>query len=247
MKTGTLYGVGVGPGDPELLTLKAVRIVQAAAVIAAPVTKPGGDSYALSVVSSFLRPEQRVISLLFPMVRNAGEKRTYRVQAANAVWQELQTGVDVVFLTEGDPLFHSTFIYVLEELPAAAPIEIVPGVSSINAAAAQAHLPLASAGQRLAVVSAVYEDEASIRRILQEFDTVVFLKFRNALARLVDILNDMGLADGAVLVERASHADGRVVRELRAWRGADIDYLSLLIVRTGRKHDKPPALSATQQ
>jgi len=234
---GTLYGVGVGPGDPELLTLKAVRIVQSAAVIAAPVTRPGGDSYALSTVGGLLRPDQRVIKLLFPMVRDEDAKRAYRVQAAEAVWQELRHGADVAFLTEGDPLFHSTFIYVLNELPAAAPVEVVPGVTSITAAAAQACLPLASSGQRLAAVAAVYEDEANIRRILQEFDTVAFLKFRAVLDRLLDILDDMGLTEHAVLVERASHADGRVVRDVRALRGEEVDYLSLLIVQGKRpKH-----------
>lgn len=229
---GTLYGVGVGPGDPELLTLKAVRIVQSAAVVAAPTTRPDGESYALNIIGGLLRPDQRVMKLLFPMVRDEDAKRTYRVQAAEAVWKELAAGADVAFLTEGDPLFHSTFIHILNELPAAAPIEVVPGVTSITAAAAQARLPLVSSGQRMAAVSAVYEDETSIRRILEEFDTVVFLKFRAVLDPLLDILNDMGLTDRTVLVERASHADGRVVRDVGSLRGKDVDYLSLLIVRS---------------
>lgn len=235
MKTGTLYGVGVGPGDPELLTLKAARIVREAPVIAVPVAKPGGDSYALSVVSGLLRSEQRVLPLVFPMLKDLNEKVKYRAAAAETIWRELQTGADVAFLTEGDPLFHSTFIYVLNELPAGAPVEIVPGVSSINAAAAQAQIPLVSADQRLAVVPAIFEDKADIRRILQEFDTVVFLKFRSMLDQLLDILDEMDLVESSILVERASHTDGRVVRDVRSLRGSDVHYLSLLIVQTDRK------------
>lgn len=234
MKIGVLYGVGVGPGDPELLTLKAARIVREAPVIAVPVAKPGGNSYALSVVNDLLRSEQRVLPLVFPMLKDVKEKAKYRAAAREAIWRELQTGMDVAFLTEGDPLFHSTFIYVLNELPASAPIEIVPGVSSINAAAAEAQLPLVSADQRLAVVPAIFEDEADIRRILQEFDTVVFLKFRGMLDRLLDILEEMEMAERTILVERASHADGRVVRDVRSLRGSDVHYLSLLIVPTDR-------------
>ena len=231
---GVLYGVGVGPGDPELLTLKAARIAHEAPVIAVPVAQRDGDSYALGVVSRLLRPEQRVLPLHFPMVRDAAARRGYRQAAAHTIIGELEAGHDVAFLTEGDPLLHSTFIYVLEYLPAGARLQIVPGVTSITAAAAQATLPLVSGDQRLAVIPATFEDLADLPDLLGRFDTVVLLKFARVFDRLFDMLCELGLAETSVVVERASHPSGRVVRDLQALRGQPIHYLSLLVVAGGR-------------
>ena len=107
--TGTLYGIGVGPGDPELLTLKAARLIRESPVIAAPIAKAGAESYALSIVADRLQPEQTVLKLLFPMLKDVAAKQAHRQAAAQAIAAELQAGRDVAFLTEGDPLLHSTF------------------------------------------------------------------------------------------------------------------------------------------
>ena len=230
---GTLYGVGIGPGDPELLTLKAARVIGAVPVVAVPVARPDGRSYALDIVAGMLRPDQEILKLLFPMLKDADAKASYRRAAAESVLAVLRSGRDVAFLTEGDPLFHSTFIYLLAELPAGTPLEVVPGISSVHAAAAQAQLPLVNAGQRLAILPVTFEDEAALRETLRTFDTVVLLKFHRDLDRLLDLLDELGLTECAVIVERASHADGRVVRDVRSLRGAAIHYLSLMIVRKG--------------
>ncbi|MEW5961138.1 MAG: precorrin-2 C(20)-methyltransferase [Chloroflexota bacterium] len=230
--TGILYGVGVGPGDPELLTLKAARIIGETPVVAAPIAKAGAESYALSIVSALLRPEQTVLELLFPMVKEAAAKQAHRQAAAQAIVAELLAGRDVAFLTEGDPLLHSTFIYVLQYLPDDAPVEVVPGVSSIMAAAAQARLPLVNADQRLAVIPTTFERLADLRQIFRDFDTVVLLKFHRLFEPLLDLLDELGLSRQTVLVERASHPAGRVVRDIRSLRGQSIHYLSLLIVPT---------------
>ena len=174
--TGTLYGIGVGPGDPELLTLKAARILGETPVIAVPVTQPGGDSYALDIVSAMVRPDQQVVKLLFPMLKDPATKAEFRRAAARTVQQHLVEGQDVAFLTEGDPLLHSTFIYVLNDLPPGMQVQVVPGVSSITAGAAQAQLPLVSGDQRLAMIPTAFEDEAALRRIFADFDTVVLLE-----------------------------------------------------------------------
>jgi precorrin-2/cobalt-factor-2 C20-methyltransferase len=232
---GLLYGVGVGPGDPELLTLRAARIIREAPVIAVPVTQADGDSYALGVVAPLITPEQRVLSLHFPMVKDTAARRAYRQAAAAAIASELDAGYDVAFLTEGDPLLHSTFIYVLEHLPAGTALEIVPGVTSIAAATAQAALPLVSGNQRLAVLPATFENVDELRGILGAFDTVVLLKFARVFDRLLDLLCELHLDRTSVVVERASHPAGRVVRDLEGLRGRPIHYLSLLIVQGGRE------------
>jgi len=230
---GTLYGVGIGPGDPELLTLKAARVIGTVPVIAVPVARPDGRSYALDIVAGMLRPDQEILKLLFPMLKDADAKASYRRAAAESVLAMLRTGRDVAFLTEGDPLFHSTFIYLLAELPAGTPLEVVPGISSVHAAAAQAQLPLVNAGQRLAILPVAFEDESALRETLRTFDTVVLLKFHRDLDRLLDLLDELGLTECAVIVERASHADRRVIRDVRSMRGGELHYLSLMIVRGG--------------
>jgi precorrin-2/cobalt-factor-2 C20-methyltransferase len=141
----------------------------------------------------------------------------------------------VAFLTEGDPLIHSTFIYVLRHLPQDLPVEIIPGVSSITTAAAQAKMPLVSADQRLAVLPATFENLDRLRQTLRNFDTVVLLKVHRVLDQLIDLLDELELSEQAVLVERASHESGRVVRDMRTLRGESVHYLSLLIVRGNRE------------
>jgi len=228
--SGTLLGVGVGPGDPELLTLKAARVIQTAPVIAVPCAGADGDSYALQIVQELLRPEQLVIKLHFPMVRDLAMRRRHRRQAAETVAGYLARGQDVAFLTEGDPLLYSTFVYVLEQMPDGVPVEIVPGVSSYHAAAAEAHLSLVQAGQRLAILPATNENLDDLAAILDLFDTVILFKIKHNLERVLCALDELGLTEGAVLVERASHPMGRVVRNVRGLQRGGVHYLSVLIV-----------------
>jgi precorrin-2/cobalt-factor-2 C20-methyltransferase len=148
----TLFGIGVGPGDPELLTLKAQRIIQNVPVVAVPVAYKERGSDALDIVSGLLRTEQTIPRLHFPMVierRTPVEKR----RAASSVLAEyIHPGVDVAYLTEGDPLLHSAFGHLLQHLPEGIQVEIVPGVSSNKAASAARKLPHAIAGEKLAAM-----------------------------------------------------------------------------------------------
>jgi precorrin-2/cobalt-factor-2 C20-methyltransferase len=233
--TGTLYGVGVGPGDPELLTLKAARIIGAVPVVVAPVSQPEGESLALNTVAELLQPQQIVEKLLFPMVKDLDIRERHRAMAAQTIVDRLQKGADVAFLTEGDPLIHSTFIYVLRHLPEGTLVQVVPGVSSITAAAADAQWPLVNADQRLAVLPATFEDAARLADMASQFDTIVLLKVHSTLDQWIDALADAGLADQAVLVERASTPEVRVVRNVLALRNQQVHYLSMLIVQGKRQ------------
>jgi precorrin-2/cobalt-factor-2 C20-methyltransferase len=123
---------------------------------------------------------------------------------------------------------------VLRHLPGELPVTVVPGVSSVMAAAAQVPVPLVNGDQRLALMPATFEAMDELRRVLRDFDTVVLLKVHRVLDQLLDLLEAMRLLDEAVLIERASHEAGRVVRDVRTLRGAKVHYLSLLIVRGGR-------------
>ncbi len=231
--SGTLFGVGVGPGDPELLTMKAVRVIQVVDVIAVPCAKRDGRSYALEIVGDLIDPNQSVLKLHFPMVNDLAVRRRHRRQAARSVAERLAEGRSVAFLTEGDPLLYSTFAYILRHLPDGTLVEIVPGISSINAAAAQAQLPLVQADQQLAVLPATVENLERLPTVLELFDTIVLLKLHHTFEQVLRALDALHLTEKAVLVERASHVLGRVERSVGALQGDEIHYMSLLVVSKG--------------
>lgn len=231
-KLGTLFGVGVGPGDPELITLKAARLIADAPVVAVPVGQAGGESYALAIAASHLRPEQSLLRLHFPMVKDLAIRNEKRRAAAQEILAELEMGRDVVFLTEGDPFFHSTFVYVLDHLPEHVPVEMIPGVSSIMAAAVEAKRPLVMADERLAVIPAAFETIDDLRDVFANFETVVLMKVFKVLDAVLDLLDELNLTDKAILVERASHPESRVIRDVASLRENRPHYLSLMIVHS---------------
>lgn len=231
-----LVGVGVGPGDPELLTFKAARLIQAADVVFAPVRQPGGRSLALEIVGALVdRARQEVVTLPFPS-RRAGESWD---AAARAVVERLGGARRGVFLTEGDPLLFGSFGHVVEALRRLAPglpVEIVPGVSSVTAAAAAAGVPLADLGERLAIVPAPVP-EADLARIAGEFACLVLLKVGPVLAELLDALDRLALLDSAVYVRRCGQAGQQIVTALQSLRAdPPSDYFALIMVWPGGRH-----------
>ena len=232
-KCGRLYGVGVGPGDPELLTLKASRILQRVPVIYAPRSVRSRDSYAIGIVRDLLDPEkQEVVQVPFPTDDAEGASLAWRT-AAGAIAQRLQHGQDVAFITEGDPMLYSTFSYVLEcivsEYPHI-PVEIIPGVSSVMAAAATAGVPLATQGQRLAILPAVYGID-DLSEVIANYDTTVLMKVSGSLLRALSNLEELGLAGKGIYIRRATTSRERVVKDLGQLSERDVDYFSLLIIR----------------
>jgi precorrin-2/cobalt-factor-2 C20-methyltransferase len=231
---GRLYGIGVGPGDPELLTLRAHRILSQVPVIFVPQKDGKSRSYASQIIAGLVKePQQKIIELVFPMRRNAEELASYWDKAVQNIWRHLSRGKDCAFITEGDPLLYGTFIHVFEVLHRSHPetnIEVIPGVSSVSAAAARALLPLASGDERVAILSAVYEDE-DIRETLENFDTIVFLKISNAFERVFNILEELCLTDKCICVSRCTTTDEEIIRDVKKLKGKKLDYFSLLIVR----------------
>ena len=231
--TGCLYGVGVGPGDPELLTLKALRVLQQAPVICTPQSETSGDSYALEIVRQFLDPaKQETMRVTFPTDDAEGAAGVWR-QAAEDIAGRLLQGLDVAFITEGDPMLYSTFAYILQDITLAhpeIPVEIVPGVSSVMAAAASAAIPLVTHGQRLAILPAVYGID-DLREAIANYDTIVLMKVNRTLLSALANLETLGLAGKGIYVRRASTPRERVVNDLRQLTDEDLDYFSLLIIR----------------
>ena len=229
-----LYAVGVGPGDPELLTRKAERVLRQVSVICAPAATAGDSSHALSIVEPFLnRSRQEVIVRVFPMRKDQEGLDEFWEDAAETVVSHIRQGKDVAFITIGDPFLYSTFLYlyrIFRERYPDIPIEAVPGVSSITAAAVAAGVPLAAASERIAVLPATFEEE-KLRNTLLEFDTVVLMKVNRVFDRVYALLQELGLEGRGVFVARAGTSEEKVVFDLASLVGKKLDYLSLLIVK----------------
>lgn len=204
---GCLYGIGVGPGDPELLTLKALRLIRAAPVVAYPAPETG-DSFARRIVAAWLQPHQSEIALRFPMQPGPVPAGIYD-RAAAEIAAALDEGRDVACLCQGDPLFYGSFAGLLTRLAPRYAVEIVPGVSSLTACTAAAALPLVRRNEMLTVIPAsLPEDELSRR--LAASDAAVVIKLGRHLAKLRRVAERHGFVTGAVYVERASLPEQRI-------------------------------------
>ena len=231
-KLGCLYGIGVGPGDPELLTLKALKALQNVPVIYVPQAADRRESYALSIVKDYVKPEQEILRVPFPTDDAEGAAQVWR-KASEMVVERLKKGQDVAFLTEGDPMLFSTFSYVLagvRELCPEAPVEIIPGISSVTAAAASSGIPLATHGQRLAILPAAYGLD-DLSEATSNFDTVVLMKVSPNIVKTLADLQELGLTGQSTYVRRVTTDQEKVIRDLNEITDEDLDYFSLLIVK----------------
>lgn len=234
---GKLYVLGIGPGDPELMTLKTVRILKEVPCVFVPKGREEGSSLALSIVQKSLSLDgKEIVEAFFPMKKTMGGGKEDLDQQWNetvdAVLNRLDRGIDAAFITIGDPGIYSTFFYLYDRLLKRRPslaIEIVPGISSINAAAARAGLFLGLGNERIAVLPANYLD--SLEEMLEKFDTVVLMKVNKVFDTVRDVLVKMNLADRAVFVARTGMDDERVCHDIRKVTMEDLNYFSLMIVR----------------
>lgn len=233
-RPGTFWGIGVGPGDPELLTLKAHRVLTHSPVICVPKQGFSVDGFAYGIVKGFLDPiQQELLELIFPMTKDIERLRPFWDRNVRAIMERLEAGKDCAFITEGDPLLYSTFTPVFQLLRARhpeVPIRVVPGVSSLSAVAARAMVPLAHGNERLAVIPATYGDKR-LRDALEQFDSIALLKINSVFDQVLDLLEELNLVDSAVFVKKASAQEEEIVWDVRSLRGKKLEYLSLLLVK----------------
>ncbi|MFZ4858620.1 MAG: precorrin-2 C(20)-methyltransferase [Desulfuromonadaceae bacterium] len=230
----TVYAVGVGPGDPELLTRKAERILRSVDVILAPVSNPSEVSVALGTIREFIDEErQEIIVHQFPMTADKARLIPAWKEAAALIATHMEAGRSVAFITIGDPLFYSTFIYLLRILRAQwphLPIEIIPGISSINAAASEAVLPLVEGDEKMVVIPATAGIE-QIKAALSGYETVVLLKVKPLYADIIELLRSTGREQRTVFVERVGSPRQKVLTDFSEIAAHTPDYLSLMIIK----------------
>lgn len=235
MRIGTLYGIGVGPGDPELLTLKAARVLGQADVVFTSAQARSGRSLALEIARPHLPPDSEVIALPFDHTFEGVASRAAHRANAERVLGVLDRPASAAFLTLGDPMTYSTFTYLLRALREIAPdvaVEVIPGITSFAAAAAAAVEPLAEGDESLTVVSAA-RGAGRLDRALELSENVVVLKPYRKLAEVCDVLDAQGRGPQALYALRCTRSDARLLRGTDAARAAGSEYMSLFLVRRG--------------
>jgi precorrin-2 C20-methyltransferase / precorrin-3B C17-methyltransferase len=245
MSAGRLFGVGVGPGDPELVTVKARRIIESADVVAYPVARRG-RGVARGVVAPYLREEQIELALTYPVTTEetdhpggyAGALREFYDAATAEIAAHLDAGRDVAVLCEGDPFFYGSYMYLHERLAHRYATEVVPGVTSFSAAAAAAGTPLAKRDDILTVLPGTLPADVLAAR-LRTSDAAVVLKLGRTFPGVLQAAEGAAVAERAIYVERASGPDERVAPLREA--GPDVPYMSLVLVPTATRPQPAPA------
>ena len=238
-EAGTFYGVGVGPGDPELLTLKAARVLAAVDWIYHPISAKSQDSMARRIVAGLGLPDRKFRGVPLCMARARASDLSAYEGAALEMAGQLECGQSVAWIAAGDPLLYSTFTHVEQALRRRCPrlrVEIVPGVSSIQAAAARVGVPLATLDESVAIVPAAY-GLTNLLPLLEQHATVVLLKvhsrfeeLRRTLAQRADV--------GAYFVEKIGTSEQRSTADLEQLDPREPSYFSLVLLRR-RPADAP--------
>ena len=228
--SGTLHGLGVGPGDPELVTLKVLRILRSLPVIAYLAPEEGA-SFARSVVASHLSPAQTEIAIRVPMTRSVAPAQAVYDRAAIEIGGHLAAGRDVGVLCQGDPFFYGSFTQLFERLVARFPTQVVPGISSLMACAAVSGNPLVTRDEILTVLPATLA-EAALEKRLKQAEAVAILKLGRHLPKVRRILRRLGLAERATYIEHASMESQKILA-LTAVDPASAPYFSMILVRRG--------------
>jgi precorrin-2/cobalt-factor-2 C20-methyltransferase len=226
-QTGTLHGVGVGPGDPELITLKASRLIASCPVVAF-LSADGKPGLARAIAAAHIAPTHLELVIDMPMRVSRDDGAAAYDKGAAAIVAHLKAGRDVAFLCEGDPLFFGSFMYLAERLRAFFPVEVTPGVASPMAAAARAGVPLCARDDVFTVLPATLPD-ADLMRHLPQAQSVAILKLGRHLPRIRRLLARLGLLDFATYVERAGMVGERIL-PLADLDDAQAPYFSMVIM-----------------
>ncbi|MDU2064921.1 MAG: precorrin-2 C(20)-methyltransferase [Sporomusaceae bacterium] len=231
---GIFYGVGVGPGDPELLTLKAINLIKSADIIIAPKTEKKEGSVALTIAKPYIKDTAEIATLVFPMVSDQIQLNDAWASNKETIVNYLDEGKTVVFLTLGDPMFYSTYIYVYRLLKDCGhPIETIPGITAFCAIGSKLGYPIVEGDDVLNIIPATMEEE-KMEQAFATADNVVLMKVYKNFPQVLEKLKRHGLAKQAVMISRCGLDGEQVVHNLSDLNDDHkLNYLSTIVARRG--------------
>ncbi len=235
-----LIGIGVGPGDPELLTVKAVKAIQNADIIMCPASKEDRPSIALSVVSSLIdkSKNQEIVKLIFPMTKDKDVLEQTWKKNAKIMAEKVLLGKNVVYLTVGDPYLYSTWIYMYKDLKENYPemdISVIPGIVSMFTFASKVGISIAEGAEKVAIIPSCY-DLSSVKEIAKNSETMVFLKDGRYFDQVIKVLKESGFPDDSIFaIGQDLGTENEIIRKLTLGEVNDdtltTKYFSILVVK----------------
>jgi precorrin-2/cobalt-factor-2 C20-methyltransferase len=242
--TGRVIGIGVGPGDPELITVKAAKALASVDVVCVPKARNDKMSTALTMIQSILDDRKKppeILDLVFPMTKEGPALKRAWKENAKKVAERAMRGESVAFITLGDPMFYSTFIYLCQNINGEFPeinLEIIPGVTSLTACAATCLLPLAEQDEAVVIIPYTF-DPVHVGEIAKHANNLVFMKGAPELKDMLSILEKSGFTEDSTvaLVQRCTMPGENVIigrlGDVKNWKVKD-DYFSMTIIKKTR-------------
>lgn len=241
-KTGILFGIGVGPGDPELITLKATKILNQVDTVFAAASTKNNHSLAVNIAERHIPENTKVKMLRFPMTRDKNETRKAWRKHAQAIIEEIERGKNVAFLTLGDAMTYSTFGYIIRHIQDLAPdieIQTVPGITSYQAAAASLNMPLVEGEESLMVVSGATGGNR-LRELEGKPENVVFLKAYRNIKDIKAAIDEIGKYPSSVGVKNCSHPNEEIIADIEELGERVPDYWTLIIAKQHTTNGSSP-------
>jgi precorrin-2/cobalt-factor-2 C20-methyltransferase len=234
-----LFCVGCGPGDPELLTIRALNLITEADIIFVPTSKLDKPSIALSIVAKYIKETTKIINLVFPMVKDKDSLKDYWKKNTLEISQMVRTGKKTLYLTVGDPSLYSTWIYIHRELKKNhkdIEIEIIPGITSIFAFAAESKISLVEGNEHLSIVPACY-DLNKVKNTVKASDTIVFLKDGRYFDNVIEMLSDSGFGEETQIAiaqdvsTKENILEIKHLKDLKGKKQPSQKYFSIMVVK----------------
>jgi len=234
MKT-KLYGIGVGPGDPEYLTLKAKRLINSVDVLLCPIKKEGSDSFAFEIVKPNLENDQvKIENLVFPMHYDTEDLENHWHRNGKLISNYLSEGKTCGFITLGDPTVYSTFIYTLPYInKEVMDLEIVPGITSFCAVASEIKEPLMVWEESLKIIPVRKNDSEHLIKAIEDNENIVLMKPSNDTQTIIAALKSHNLEDKFMLISRVGTESSNLIRNIDELEGMKLPYLSTMIIKKG--------------
>ena len=227
---GVFYGIGVGPGDPELLTVKSINAIKNADVLIAPKTEKKDGSVALTIAEPYLKKDIEIVYQVFPMVRNFAKTDAWE-NNKREILSLLNEGKNVAFLTLGDPMFYSTYIYIYRLLSNEdVKIVTIPGVPAFCAIGSHMGMPIVEGNDILSIIPAT-ADINKIRKAVDASDNVVMMKVYKNFPEIAELLDEEGMSENAVMVSRCGLSDEKQIDDIMKQKDEPVNYLSTILTR----------------